>query len=88
MEVSGQLHAPRKNPSTHWVGGLGGLRADLDGFGERKPPVPTGIRTPDCLSPSLLATAPTLDPYRDINSSRACLAAIAREIQTGVFEET
>jgi hypothetical protein len=50
MGVGGQRHAlaplpPGKRPGTHGIGGWGGHRAGLDGYGKSRPP--TGIRSPD-----------------------------------------
>jgi hypothetical protein len=36
MEVSDQLHARGKEPSTHWIGGWVGPRTDLDAVEKRK----------------------------------------------------
>ena len=56
MVVGGQRHTlaalgPGKSPGTHWTGDWVGPSFGLDGFGEEKMSLPTGVQTPkrpDC----------------------------------------
>jgi len=68
MEESGQHHivadlSPGDNPGTYWIGGRMRPGVCLDVYGERKKKkksvTPTGIRTPDRPTRSLV-TVPTI----------------------------